>query len=86
MPEIVPPVAFPPTDVLVPSPFTVKLPEVFFKKIPLGPPVVETLVSATTKGVVEEAREISTADAPLVLSVPLVVVMVFVLSVATNAF
>src|SRR5688500_9804901 len=84
IPEIVPAVALPPTVVLAPSPLTEKLPEVFLRKIPFGPPVVETLVSATAKGVVLLARLISTAAAPLVTSVPLVAVIVWVLSVANK--
>jgi len=42
---------------------TVKLPEVFFRKMPFGPPVVETFVSATASGVVLLERLISTPAA-----------------------
>ena len=84
IPEIVPAVALPPTAVFAPSPLTEKLPEVFFRKMPFGPPVVETLVRATARGVVLLARLISTAAAPEVVSVPLVIVIVWVLSVANK--
>src|SRR6185369_4891105 len=81
---IVPPVALPPRVVLAPSPTTVKLPDVFFNMMPLGAPLLETLVSDTANGVVPEARVISTAVPVVVLIVPLVVVIVLVLSVASN--
>ena len=55
---------------------TVKLPLVLVSTMPLGPPVVETLVSETASGVVLLARVISTATLLLVLTVPLVAVMV----------
>src|SRR4051812_16230442 len=84
-PVIVPPLLLPPTVVLVPSPLIVKLPLVFFRKIPLGGAVLaDTLVSDMANGVVPLVREISTAVAPLVLIAPLVEVMVFVLSVASR--
>src|SRR5215217_2026821 len=63
IPEMVPAVLLPPTAAFVPSPLTRKLPEVFFRKIPLGPPVVETLVSAIANGVVLLARLTSTPAA-----------------------
>ena len=70
-----------------PLPATVKLPEVLDRIIPFGPPLVETLVSVTLSGVVGPPdRVISTAAAPVVESVPLVVVMVPELFCANNAF
>ena len=84
IPEMVPAEALPPRLVVVPSPLTEKLPEVFFRKMPFGPPVVETFVRATASGVVLVLREISTPAAPLVMMVPLVIVMVCVLSVANK--
>ena len=53
-----------------------KLPEVLDRMMPFGPPLVETLVRLTARGVVPAERVISTAAAPLVESVPLVAVMV----------
>ena len=82
---IVPPVLLPPTAVLAPSPFTLKLPEVFLNMIPFGAPLLDTLVSAIAKGVVLEARVISTAVPVVVAIVPLVAVIVLVLSVASKA-
>ena len=84
IPEIVPPVASPPTAVLAVVPLTVKLPEVFLRKMPFGPPVVETVFRTTDSGVVLLARLISTPAAPVVVIVPLGMVMVWVLSVASR--
>src|SRR5215217_1330544 len=67
-----------------PVPVMVKLPEVLDSMIPLGPPLAETVVSETDNGVVLLARVISTAVAPLVVTVPLGMVMVWVLSVASR--
>ena len=67
-----------------PVPVTVKLPEVLDSMIPLEPPLAETVVSETARGVVLLARVISTAVAPEVLTVPLGTVMVPVLSVASK--
>jgi hypothetical protein len=66
------------------SPTIVKLPLVLVKTMPLAPPLAETLVSETASGVVLLARVISTATAPLLLIVPLVVVIVLVLFVASK--
>src|SRR5436853_7160291 len=90
--EIVPPVLLPPTDVFEPSPLTVKLPDVFFKKMPSVPLLAVTLVRAIAKGVVPLLREISTAAAlvepleALVVIVPLGTVRVLLFSVATRPF
>ena len=81
---IVPPVALPPTEVLVPSPITEKLPDVFLSMIPFGAPLLETLVRTIANGVVLEARVISTGVPVVVPIVPLVVVIMAVLSVASN--
>ena len=59
-----------------PVPVMVKLPEVLDSMIPLGPPLAETVVSETLSGVVPLARVISTAVAPLVVTVPLGMVIV----------
>jgi len=67
-----------------PVPVTVKLPEVLDSMMPLEPPFAETVVSETASGVVLLARVISTAVAPEVLIVPLVIVSVCVLSVANK--
>jgi len=67
-----------------PVPVIVKLPEVLDSMIPRDPPLAETVVSDTASGVVRLARVISTAVAPEVLMVPLVVVIVCVLSVASR--
>ena len=67
-----------------PVPVMVKLPEVLDSMIPLGPPLAETLVNETASGVVLLARVISTAVAPDVLTLPLAVVIVLVLSVASR--
>ena len=69
-----------------PVPVTVKLPEVFDSMMPLVPPVAETEVSETASGVVLLARVISTAvdPGPEVLTVPLGIVIVWVLSVASR--
>jgi hypothetical protein len=67
-----------------PVPVTVKLPEVLDSMIPRDPPLAETVVSETLSGVVLEARVISTAVPFVVLIVPVVVVIVCVLSVASN--
>src|SRR5687767_9687539 len=68
-----------------PLPATVKLPDVFERKIPLGaPPPAATLAKDTTSGVSPPARLTSTAVAPLVDTAPPVEVMVIVLSVASN--
>lgn len=90
--EIVPPVLLPPTVTLTPSPFTMKLPDVFFRRMPLVPLLVVTLPNAIANGVVPLARVISTAAAlvelteALVLMAPLVTVIVLVLSVPTRPF
>ncbi len=55
----------------------VKLPVVLVRTIPFGPPLVDTLVSDTVNGVVPPARVISTAAAPVVVTVPLGMVMVW---------
>jgi len=81
--RISPPELSPPTVVLL-LPTTVKLPLVFVSRMPLLPPLADTLVSVTTSGVVLLDRVISTAIAPLVLIAPLVVVIVVVLSVANK--
>ena len=47
--------------------------------------MAETLVSEIASGVVPLVRVISTAVAPVVVIAPLVEVIVFVLSVASNA-
>lgn len=78
---MVPPELLPPTAVL-PLPVTVKLPVVLVRTIPFGPPLVETLVSDTVNDVVPPARVISTAAAPVVVTVPLGMVMLGVLLVA----
>src|SRR6185503_1625178 len=67
-----------------PVPVMVKLPEVPDSMIPLGPPLALTVVSETVSGVVPAARVISTAVAPDVVTVPLGIVMVWVLSVASR--
>src|SRR5215469_3096478 len=80
---IVPPVLLPPSVVLVPSPFTVKLPLVLFREIPLlVPPEVDTLVSAIARGVVPVVLLILIAVPDPVLMAPLVVVIVLLFSVA----
>ena len=87
-PEMVPPEQ-PAVFALVqvpPVPVTVKLPDVPDSMMPLVPPLAETVVSETASGVVPLARLISTAvdPAPEVLIVPLGMVMVWVLSVASR--
>src|SRR6185369_6081490 len=67
-----------------PVPVMVKLPEVLDSMIPLDPPLAETVVSETASGVVLLARVISTAVPFVVVTVPLGMVMVWVLSVASN--
>src|SRR6185369_7920589 len=67
-----------------PVPVMVKLPEVLDSMMPLGPPLADTVVSETASGVVLLARVISTAVAPEVLTVPLGMVIVWVLSVASK--
>ena len=67
-----------------PVPVIVKLPEVLDSMIPLDPPLAVTVVSETASGVVLLPRVISTAVAPEVLIVPLVMVIVCVLSVASK--
>src|ERR1051325_1557997 len=70
-----------------PVPVMVKLPEVLDSMIPLVPPLAETVVSETFRGVVLGApRVISTAvdPAPEVVIVPLGIVMVPLLSVASR--
>ena len=62
----------------------VKLPLVLVKTIPFVPPVADTLVNDTANGVVLVVRVISTDTAPLVVSVPLVVVMVLLFSCARS--
>jgi hypothetical protein len=52
--------------------------------MPFAAPLLETLVSTIAKGVVLEARVISTAVPVVVLMAPLVVVIVWVLSVASK--
>jgi hypothetical protein len=52
--------------------------------MPFTPPSDETLVNDITSGVVPLARVISTAVAPVLLIVPLVVVIVLLLSVASK--
>jgi len=52
--------------------------------IPLGAPLLETLVSTIANGVVLDARVISTAVPVVVPIVPLVAVIVWVLSVANK--
>ena len=59
-----------------PVPVMVKLPEVLDSMIPLVPPLAETVVSETARGVVLLERVISTAVFVVVLMVPLVVVIV----------
>ena len=61
---------------LPPSPVMVKLPLVLVRTIPFVPPLAETLVRETARGVVPLARVISTATAPVVVTVPLGIVMV----------
>src|SRR6185295_13505741 len=76
---MVPPV---PAD---PVPVTLKLPLVFERMMPLAaPPEDETLVCEMASGVLPLARVISTAVAPGALIAPLVLVMVPLLSVASN--
>src|SRR4051812_37067319 len=80
-----PPVQVPAVVQVPPLPATVKLPLVFCNVMPLAvPPVDETLVRTMLKGVVLEARVISTAVALLALIVPLVDVIVLLLSVASK--
>ena len=82
---MVPPVPLPPSEVLVPSPFTVKLPLVLFREMPsLVPPEDETLVRAIANGVVPLVLLMLIAVPEPALIVPLVVVIVFVFSVAFN--
>src|SRR6185503_4300583 len=67
-----------------PLPETVKLPDVFERKIPFGPPLAATLTNEIARGVSPLARVISTAAAPLLETAPLVAVMVIVLSAASR--
>ena len=73
----------PPLSV-APVPAIKKLPLVLVRIIPFVPPLADTLVSEICNGVVLLALVISTAAAPLVVIAPLVAVIVFVLSVASN--
>src|SRR5215813_8366287 len=75
---MVPPV---PAD---PAPDTVKLPLVLVNVMPLVPPLAAMLVRETANGVVPLLRVISTAVAPVVLTLPLGMVIVLVLSVASS--
>ena len=68
----------------MPVPVTVNEPLTLFSFMPIAPPSDETLVSDITSGVVPLARVISTAVAPVLLIVPLVVVIVLLLSVASK--
>ena len=79
---IVPPDAL---FVWLPSPVIVKLPDVLDRTRPFAPPLAETLVSETARGVVPLLRVIWTAGpvAPELMA-PLVIVIVPELSVATN--
>src|SRR5262249_12368292 len=69
----------------LPSPVIVKLPDVLDRTRPFAPPLAETLVSETARGVVPLLRVIWTAGpvAPELMA-PLVIVIVPELSVATN--
>ena len=78
-------VMMPPEFAVDPFPVTVKLPEVLVRMIPFEAPLLETLVSDTARGVVPAARVISTGMPVVVAMSPLVVVIVFVLSVASRA-
>ena len=62
----------------------VKLPLVLVNMIPSVPPLAETLVSDTTSGVVPLLRVICSATALLVVIVPLGIVIVLLLSVASS--
>jgi hypothetical protein len=57
---------------------------VFVILIPLAPPFAATLVRETASGVVLLDRVISSAIAPLAVIVPLGIVIVLVLSVASR--
>ena len=80
---MVPPELLPPTEVL-PPPVMVKLPFVLVRTIPPVPPLAETLVSETVNGVVPVGFVISTATAFEVETLPLGMVMVPLLSVASK--
>src|SRR6185369_13335302 len=82
---IVPPLPFPPTVVVVPSPTTVKLPLVFWSIMPVAdPPLDDTAVNVMLSGVEPPVRLIFTAVALGAVIVPLVLVMVPLLSIATS--
>ena len=82
---MLPPVQVGVAIVQVPAlPTMAKLPLVLVRTIPFVPPLAETLVSEIARGVVLLERVISTAGLPLVVTVPLGIVMVLVLSVASN--
>lgn len=81
---MVPPVQVACEEQVPALPTTVKFPLVFVRTIPLVPPVAEILVNEIARAVVLLLRVISRATAPLAVTVPLVTVIVFVLSVARS--
>src|SRR6266849_7460953 len=82
---MMPPELLPPSDVLTPSPLMVKLPLVLTSEMPsLVPALDDTLVRDIANGVARLLLLILTAVPVPELIVPLVVVMVLLLLVASN--